>query len=801
METMFRSCYIATLVLVSQLCLAQDLTREQLIAGTNQARYTVESGEMRVIKTVDYAAEKSDEEIQVWLGKEREAILEEFSHPDQAVEKEYALEELHFAAKRLFGERREIEESTIAFQILHHGSLYPENFQYKMNLIDRRGLDLHSKAGEHLYADYYQILTYDDEIQAFEYVFPNPSIMFASRNRYAGYLHFQLFGRSLNRVLPNAKIIGKETVGGADCYILEFQPETISITNLVRLWVDPKKHFCVRKEYREQQNYKSDGHVDNLPRIWELTYKDFREHEGIWYPAIAQWVVRVGERVENRKTISVKEFQINLSFADNFFQVSPRGHLTQGLRVLEVSGTNPKLRAIVEPPEPAPNSVDPDLLTCGPDSLLRICQLLNIDTDFDELSKLTGYDPEIGTNMLGLLQGAESKNLNPKGIKTNVKGLKQIFMPAIAYLKGNHFLVFEKAVSDGVLIFDPAEKYDRYLSSKELSQIWNGELLIFDYNLNKIKPELGTNVVIEKSLHDFGERLAGSKIKHNFELKNTGSDVLNILKVEVPCACTATLLSKDKILPGESGIIEAVFTVPSSGSQIKESFYIYTDDPVQSKIPLTFKGTAFLPISTFPNRVSFGKVTSPIAQKKTLTVHRAKGKIVHITGVRVNSPHLMAKIVSEAENEITRIDIEMQKTMPVAQFVHRLSIDYSYEGEEGTHGVTVSGEVLGEFTVSLKHLFFGLVKGTVTKTAQISSVDDHPFKITSVQSNSAYLTVTVNRQPDQMGYRLNATVLPQAPAGELSGEILMKTNSTIQPTIRVTFSGIISTESEIALKQ
>ena len=54
-------------------------------------------------------------------------------------------------------------------------------------------------------------------------------------------------------------------------------------------------------------------------------------------------------------------------------------------------------------------------------------------------------------------------------------------MPAIAYVKGNHFLVFEEVVSDGVLISDPADKYDRYLSFKELSEIWNGELLTFDY--------------------------------------------------------------------------------------------------------------------------------------------------------------------------------------------------------------------------------------------------------------------------------------------------------------------------------
>lgn len=73
-------------------------------------------------------------------------------------------------------------------------------------------------------------------------------------------------------------------------------------------------------------------------------------------------------------------------------------------------------------------------------------------------------------------------------------------MPTIAYVGGNHFLVFEEVTPDGVLIADPADKYDRYLSFKELSEIWNGELLIFDYQPEHAAPKPIPLVLAEAEL-------------------------------------------------------------------------------------------------------------------------------------------------------------------------------------------------------------------------------------------------------------------------------------------------------------
>ena len=79
----------------------------------------------------------------------------------------------------------------------------------------------------------------------------------------------------------------------------------------------------------------------------------------------------------------------------------------------------------------------------------------------------------------------------------------------------------------------------------------------------------------------------------------------------------------------------------------------------------------------------------------------------------------------------------------------------------------------------------------MSKTVSISPLNDQPFKIT-VESSSAYVTTISTPQADEFGYQLTASIQPETPAGELSGEILVKTDSIVQPVIRVPFVGIIS---------
>ena len=266
---------------------------------------------------------------------------------------------------------------------------------------------------------------------------------------------------------------------------------------------------------------------------------------------------------------------------------------------------------------------------------------------------------------------------------------------------------------------------------------------------------------------------------------------MKIERVEESCACTATIVSKDEIPPGGFGLVEAVLKVPSENRQVEESINVYTNDPIQSQVTLTLKGTAFVPITTFPSRLLLGSIPPKTSIKKSLTIHQ-KGE-TQILAVRTDSDHLKAAIVSAKADPITRVEVALLESALPGTFSHNLLVDYQYEDKEATHEVLVFGEVLGVFAVSPKHFFFGLIrdKSPVSKTVSISSINDQPFKITSVESSWAYITTKVTSQMEGIDYQLTATAQPEAPAGELSGEILVKTDSNAQPTIRVPFLGVI----------
>ena len=430
-------------------------------------------------------------------------------------------------------------------------------------------------------------------------------------------------------------------------------------------------------------------------------------------------------------------------------------------------------------------------MLCGPLSLLRVCEILEVEANLEELKQLSGFDPNRGTTMLGLRDGAKYKGLTSRGVKANLETVqeKTVPLPAIAYVNGDHFLVFEAVQGDGVRISDSASKYNPHLSWEELSNIWEGELLIFDAEGQSSTREPAPLALAPESEYNFGEALGGSEVKHNFTIQNIGQQPLSILSMTETCACTAAMVSQRDIPAGANATIEAVLKVPSENTLVEESISVFTNDPTQNTVVLTFKGRAFVPLKTFPERLAFGiqkRAQSPLTKRISLHLRSE----VEILGVRTDSEHLSAVFTDE---QIPHVKVQLLPTIPVGQFSHHLLVDYKYEQKETTHEIPVFGEVLGAFTVSPKHIFFGLVKDkqAVTKTVTISPTDKHPFKIISVKSNSAYLTTKVKLLAGGVDYQLSATILPDVRTGELSSEILVKTDSPIQSTIRVPFSGII----------
>jgi len=470
------------LLLHSIACLGSSLTVDQLITGVNLSRLNITSGEIRAVVEEFYPPRKSTEEIQRWMQLRREEILKRFPNPtpDQRRVMEKLLEIVPMEARR-YGERKLRWEMKIVFQIFDNDNpSFPKLYRYRVNRSEITDVDLYSREGIICDAGKHERITYNGEGQLYELFsrFVPPYVSFEHGDRRKAFYFFHLFGRSTYQV-PKGKtrLCGIEEVEGSKWYVLEFPTEKPNYR--VRIWVDPMKQFCVHREERY--------HLSSGKLVLVKSAGRFKMFGDIWYPTLITMEWRKGNRIRRKTVITVKEALFNVSFPKDFFHVDMEKCVNEGMRTMWGSAiSRDMLRGMVKQ-EPSEEIIS----TCGPRSLLIICERMGVKSSFEELAALSNFEPGKGTSMWGLYQAALKKGLNPKGIRVKDKDLlKTLPLPAIAYVGGNHFIVVEKVTENGVIISDPADKYANYLTMQEFYRIWNGEILIF----KRLRKEKGGGV-------------------------------------------------------------------------------------------------------------------------------------------------------------------------------------------------------------------------------------------------------------------------------------------------------------------
>jgi hypothetical protein len=78
---------------------------------------------------------------------------------------------------------------------------------------------------------------------------------------------------------------------------------------------------------------------------------------------------------------------------------------------------------------------------------------------------------------------------------------------------------------------------------------------------------------------DFGRIKQGKSLVHVFKFENTGTSTLKIGRVTSSCGCTAALVSKESLKPGEKGELKVTFNTTGYEGEITKYIYIETNDP------------------------------------------------------------------------------------------------------------------------------------------------------------------------------------------------------------------------------
>jgi ATP-binding cassette, subfamily C, bacteriocin exporter len=121
-----------------------------------------------------------------------------------------------------------------------------------------------------------------------------------------------------------------------------------------------------------------------------------------------------------------------------------------------------------------------DQSDCGAAALATIALHHRIPVGLQQMRDLAGTDRS-GTNLLGLVQAAETLGFSAKGVKGPYDALARVPLPAIAQVRDGpgrgHFVVLHRVTARGVVVADPACGIQAQRRA-EFCRRWTGYLLV-----------------------------------------------------------------------------------------------------------------------------------------------------------------------------------------------------------------------------------------------------------------------------------------------------------------------------------
>jgi len=86
---------------------------------------------------------------------------------------------------------------------------------------------------------------------------------------------------------------------------------------------------------------------------------------------------------------------------------------------------------------------------------------------------------------------------------------------------------------------------------------------------------------------DFGKVPEGKVVDHIFSIKNSGNATLSINEVKTSCGCTATVLDKKELAPGEETTLKVELNTANRSGKMSKNVTIISNDPKEPQKHLT----------------------------------------------------------------------------------------------------------------------------------------------------------------------------------------------------------------------
>lgn len=164
---------------------------------------------------------------------------------------------------------------------------------------------------------------------------------------------------------------------------------------------------------------------------------------------------------------------------------------------------------------------------------------------------------------------------------------------------------------------------------------------------------------------DFGNILTGATVKRLVTLKNEGNEELTIKNVSAACGCTGTLLSNDRIAPGDSGILEITFDARKFSGLVTKAVTFHTNDPQQKDVRIVFSATINKIIEVEPEYLYFGSIGIDSVARRELKLKNVSTDTIQIINIKSDPPivhtSVTTKVILPGETLSVQCEFQPQK--------------------------------------------------------------------------------------------------------------------------------------------
>ena len=126
-----------------------------------------------------------------------------------------------------------------------------------------------------------------------------------------------------------------------------------------------------------------------------------------------------------------------------------------------------------------------DIKDCGAACLASVGNHFKVNLPIARIRQFANTDKR-GTNVLGILEGAEKMGFTAKGVKGALDALDKIPLPAIAHIvtkeQLQHYVVIYKVEKSKITVMDPSSGKLELYTFEEFQKIWSGVLILFAPN-------------------------------------------------------------------------------------------------------------------------------------------------------------------------------------------------------------------------------------------------------------------------------------------------------------------------------